>query len=333
MENNYLVVTGDNQEYVGILTPSDLAVRPHNLVIDCLTNKEKLQSKDEILFSLEKFNHCDSPALPVFEEDIFCGVVEKKSILKEVSEKIDDLYRQSLISINLRDAFLNNLSHEIRTPLNVILGFLEILKQDCNEKPGFNKYYTEIKKQSVKFICLINDLVELSLIQSRDAIVLHCSECMVEDIFLSITDTFKESCEKKNLSIKYVNPDPFLVLYTDYDKLTRILFHLVDNAVKFSEKGNIIFGYSFVNQDSINFFVKNSGSVIPEEIKDKIFESFEKIMDYQGRIYPGLGIGLSLSGKYVELMGGKINFESNPAKGTTFNFTLPVLLSAPKPAK
>ena len=124
LKNEYLVVINNNKEFQGILTPFDLIKRPHNIVIDCLTEKEHVSADETITSVFDKFkkNHCS--ALPVFKENRFIGIVEKHNIIDELRIKTNELYDRSIISHNVKNSFLNNLAHEIRTPLNGVLGFL-----------------------------------------------------------------------------------------------------------------------------------------------------------------------------------------------------------------
>ncbi len=325
IENGYLVIIDEMSCFVGILTPTDLIRRPHKLVIDCFTEKDRLTENDTLFSSFNKFIKNKTPALPIFIKDKFYGIIEKQTIIDVLINKTNELQEKSIISQTVKTKFLNNLSHEVRTPLNSIIGFLELLidlndecKEDCKE------YFKIVRNNTDHFLIIMDDLIELALIQSGDPIKLNKKDWQIEKIFAELDNLFNEEISrlKKEIILDYVNPDPSFILHTDGNRLKHILFHLIENAVKFSDKGNVKFGYKIKDEITIEFFVYNSGSFISDKYQSQIFEAFEKIGDVKNGFSDGLGIGLTITNKLTNLLGGNIRFESDISKGTTFYFSL-----------
>lgn len=326
LEKEYLVVINDDDEYLGILTPCDLIKRPHKIVIDCLTEKEHISTDETIMSVLDKFNKNQCLALPVFQEDKFIGIIEKFDLINKLKLKINELYDKSIISQNVKSFFLSNLSHEIRTPLNGILGFLEIISNLNTEdsKVDRESYCDIIRSCADRFLLIMNDLIDLSLINSGDDIKVLRENVKIEGLFSDLKEFFKTSSSiiNKEVSIHYVNPDTSLTILSDEKRIKHILYHLIDNAIRFSNDGIVKFGYEIENQNIV-FFVTNQGPQINEEKRDKIFEAFYKQDTINNEISNSLGIGLPLVKKMSELLGGKIDFASNETE-TTFYVSLPL---------
>ena len=327
LKNEYLVVINNDKEFQGILTPFDLIRRPHNIVIDCLTEKEHVSVNETITSVFNKFkkNHCS--ALPVFKENKFIGIVEKHNIIDELRIKTNELYDRSIISQNVKNSFLNNLSHEIRTPLNGVLGFLEIIskldKEDIKTKG--EEYSNIVKKSADKFLLIMNDLIDLALINYGDDIKVERENVSVETLFSDLKKYFETvtSVLNKNVSVCVVNPEPSLIIVSDEKKIKHILYHLIDNAIKFSNDNNkVMFGYEIENQNIV-FYVTNNGPQITEDKKKKVFDAFEKQDIHNNKLVAGLGIGLPLVKNLSELLGGKIDFVTNETQ-TTFYCTIPI---------
>jgi signal transduction histidine kinase len=327
LEKGFLVVV-DNYEYIGILTPSDLIIHPHKIVIDCLTDKEHIHINETFVSAIDKFNRSKSSVLPVFWEKKFIGVIEKQELIIKLKLKIDELYKKSLISQKVKSAFMDNLSHEIRTPLNGLLGFLDIITEINTEDSNVNLDVNgeSIRSCANRFLLIMNDIIDLSLLNSGDKIKIFKEDIRIEDLFSDLKEFFASSSVKlnKKTSVRYNNPDISLNIFSDRKKIKHILYHLIDNAIKFSDDSMVEFGYKIENHNIV-FFVTNNGSQIDEKIRDKIFEAFYKQDTINNRISDGIGIGLTLVKKMTEILGGKVNFTTNQTE-TTFYVTLPLVL-------
>ncbi len=324
LDNEYLVVI-NKDEYVGILTPWDLVKRPCKIVVDCLTDKGHIMADDTISAVFDTFSRNKSMVLPVFRGNEFIGIIEKNNLINKLKNQVSQLYESLVISQNFKASFLDNLSHEIRTPLNGVLGFLEVLSNfDIEDfKASGEAYHGIIKRNADRFLLIMNDLVDLSLIDSGDKIKITKEKVTIESIFSDVKELFEasQSISNKEVSVQCINPDTSMTICSDRKKIKHILYHLIDNAIKFSTEGTINYGYTHDFQNVI-FFVTNSGILNDQE--DQIFEAFYK----QGKSdkYPeGLGIGLALVKKMTVLLGGTVDYSVTETE-TTFNVTLPLNL-------
>jgi PAS domain S-box-containing protein len=232
-------------------------------------------------------------------------------------------------SDRLKTAFLANMSHEIRTPMNGILGFAELLKSPTLTGGKMHQYIKIIQQSGRRMLTIINDLIDISKIEAGQ-IEYRKEETSINKLINNLYAFFKPEVEQKGISFYCSGElsEGKSIIETDRTKLTQVLTNLLKNAVKFTEKGRIGFGYTLKKLSgekgkNLEFFVEDTGSGITNETKDKIFERF-----WQGDLsytkeYEGTGLGLSISKAYVELLGGKIWVESKPGKGSAFFFTVP----------
>lgn len=332
IKEKYLVVTDEDKKYYGILTPCDIVRRPHKLVIDCLIEKEIVSEKETLDSVLRKFYANQSYALPVYQDGVFIGIIEKNKVFGMLKQKIEELYVESLKSQSAKECFLNNLSHEIRTPLNHIFGFLNILSKLEIEKINKKEepYIKIIEKSKDHFLLIMNDLIELSLMHSGNKIQVVEEKVEIEILFIEMKKRFetKGVYLGKEFTVNYENPDKTLNIYRDGEKLEKILYHLIDNAIKHSEdKSHIIFGYE-LTENEINFFVKNTGSQIRKEDYQKIYEAFEKNKTPENDFKGGLGIGLTLSRKLAETLEGKLYLTTDKENLMKFILSIPISSSS-----
>lgn len=328
LEHGYLVVLDNDKNFYGILTPNDIVERPHKLVIDCLSKKESISSNDTIYTALNKFRTNKCFVLPVMNKDNFVGIIKRNRILDALELKINDLYNRSLISEKAKSNFLNNLSHEIRTPLNGIIGFTDIIAQLNSDRlkiPG-EQFLDIIKHSADQFLLIMDNLIQLSLLHAGSDIKIEKTDINIENLFAELKNLFGELSflQNKKTVIRYSNPDLSLSLYSDVNKIRHILYHLIDNAIKFSEDNKVFYGCKLKpHMKSVEFFVINKGPVLCEDNKRKIFDVFEKQENVGNKLNPGLGIGLSLAKKLTELLGGQIKVESKN-NNTAFLVNMPI---------
>jgi len=252
--------------------------------------------------------------------DISERVEAEKELLK-AKEKAEE-------SDRLKSAFLANMSHEIRTPMNGILGFADLLKESELTGEQQNEYIDQIEKSGARMLNIINNIVDISKIESGQMNIC-LSETSVNDKMTNIYNFFKQETEQKGLQIYYKNalPENEAIINTDQNKLYAILVNLVKNAIKFTHKGSIEFGYNLVETHGraslLQFYVKDTGIGIPKDRQKAVFERFIQADISDEQAFQGAGLGLSISKAYVEMLGGKIWVESEPGKGSTFYFTIP----------
>jgi CheY-like chemotaxis protein len=216
------------------------------------------------------------------------------------------------------------MSHEIRTPMNGILGFTGLLKEPALTGAEQQKYIRIIEKSGARLLNLINNIIDLSKIESGQMetfmAVTNVNE-QADDIY----SFFKPETDQKGLRFftRLSLPTNASFIQTDSEKLYAILTNLVKNAIKYTYTGSIEFGYE-TKGAFLEFFVKDTGIGIPHDRQDAIFQRFIQA-DISGASpqQQGAGLGLSISKGYVEMLGGKIRVESEPEKGSTFYFTIP----------
>lgn len=270
------------------------------------------------------------------DKKVITHFVAVKTDITEV-KKINQELLQAKIhaeeSDRLKSAFLANMSHEIRTPMNGILGFAELLKEPDLSGEQQKYFISIIEKSGARMLSIINDIVDISKIESGQMRI-EKRETNINEQLDYIYNFFKPEVEAKgiSLSLKTALPVNDVNMFADSEKIYAILTNLVKNAIKYTNEGNIEFGYVVKNApktegiDSeyfLEFFVRDSGIGIPEDRRDAIFERFIQadILDKMAR--QGAGLGLAISKAYIEMMGGKIWVESEIGKGSTFYFTLP----------
>ncbi len=248
-------------------------------------------------------------------------------VLYDITERkrADEALKEALVkaeaSDHLKTAFINNISHEVRTPLNGILGFGQLMAEPDISAEERSEYLEVLNISSYRLINTITDIMDISLIVSG-GMEIHKKTFNVKQYLDGIHLTFGKQCSEKNLSLSLHIPEENNEIHTDTASLGKILFQLLDNAVKFTETGGITFGYT-VESNTFRFFVKDTGVGVKQEARNRIFENFmqENISDTRG--HEGSGLGLSIAKGLVELLGGEIGIESVKCEGSTFFFTIP----------
>lgn len=232
----------------------------------------------------------------------------------------------------LKTAFLNNLSHEIRTPMNAIVGFANLLAEPELNSEQISSYTQIILSNCNQLLNIVTDVLTISTIETSQETV-NVQPVVINSLIVDLLNYFKNSQQHQNVDIytKQYFSNKLSEVYTDRNKLHRILANLISNALKFTHVGSVEFGYTVRNADKdaaetnaeILFYVKDSGIGIAPEFHDLVFERFRQVDFVNTRKYGGMGLGLSISKGYVELLGGKIWLESELGKGSVFYFTIP----------
>ena len=229
-------------------------------------------------------------------------------------------------SDRLKSAFLANMSHEIRTPMNGIIGFANLLKEPGLKSEQQQEYLDIIEKSGARMLNIINDIVSISKIESNQMEV-NIKESNINMQMEYIYSFFKPEVEGKGMLFSYQNslPSEDAIIKTDREKVYAILTNLVKNAIKYSDKGSIEFGY-IKKGKFIEFYVKDTGVGIPKNRQKAIFDRFVQADISDKKAYQGAGLGLSISKAFVEMLGGKIWVESEVGEGSIFYFSLPYIV-------
>lgn len=219
-------------------------------------------------------------------------------------------------SDRLKSAFIANMSHEIRTPLNAIIGFTSVLP-DVQAEEERRELINLIQENNQKLLTIINDVMNISKIESgKEQLVMSSFE--LDDTLRSIADAFMTKA-KEGVTISTMFPLSAQSITTDLNRLIEVINHLMSNATKFTDHGNIIVGYDAPVDKRIRIWIRDTGKGIAPEHLERIFERFYKVDEY----IPGAGLGLSICKTMAYSMGGDVGVESQLGEGSTFWFELP----------
>jgi len=226
-------------------------------------------------------------------------------------------------SDRLKTAFLASMSHEIRTPMNGILGFAELLKESDLTGEQQQQYIDIILQSGDRMVNLINELVDISKIETG-LIELNINEVDVCKLSRNLFGIYKIAAEEKGLEMIFkpiIAVNEAMIIRTDMGKLNTIISSLINNALKYTSKGRIEFGFD-LKDELIEFFVKDTGVGIEKSRQKAIFDRFVYADIENRQAYQGAGLGLSISKAYVEMLGGTIWVDSEKENGSTFYFTI-----------
>jgi len=232
-------------------------------------------------------------------------------------------------SDKLKSAFLANMSHEIRTPLNGITGFLPYLISDNISLQCKQEYTSIINNSSAQLVKLIDDIIDVAKIEARqlnmNPVPVSLNSLMDEiQIFFS---NYLHTVNKQNL-VLFLDDSGFIdncILFTDPMRLRQVLNNLLNNAIKFTDKGYVRFGYRQLTGGKLEFVVEDTGIGLAPGMEEVIFERFRQAETPSSRLYGGTGIGLNISRSIVQIMGGDIHAESTEGAGASFYFTISYL--------
>ncbi|MFH0760336.1 MAG: PAS domain S-box protein [Bacteroidota bacterium] len=264
-------------------------------------------------------------AVPEWNQGEFAGyvgtitdVTERKKFEEEIlmaKERAEDSNR-------LKTAFLNNISHEVRTPLNGILGFGELIVDPDLTTEEKNMYLDVLFSSSDRLLKTINDFMDISLITSGNLEV-RPALFNLNELMNQLLHVYKSKALAKNLniSVKVPKGSNSFLMDSDAALMKKVLSNMLDNAVKFSTSGSVEFGYT-IEPEQLLFYVRDEGIGIALDKQDQIFENFMQEDPLTTKKYGGSGLGLSIAGGIVKLLGGKIWVESEKGKGSIFYFTI-----------
>ncbi len=219
-------------------------------------------------------------------------------------------------SNRLKSAFLANMSHEIRTPLNAIVGFSGILASTEREEEK-QEYVSIIENNNTLLLQLISDILDLSKIEAG-TLELNYSNIELNELMRELERGFLLRVKTDAVKLEFVEPAGPCMAYTEKNRLSQLMINLVTNAIKFTEKGSIRFGYE-MRENELYFYLADTGCGIPKDKQQNIFGRFVKLNSFA----QGTGLGLSICKTLMDHMGGRIGVESEEGKGSTFWFTLP----------
>lgn len=278
------------------------------------------------LFSDKVLQLC-FPLLPAADEAGIAMITDITASFKRM-KALNDARLKEEESNRLKTAFLANMSHEIRTPLNSIIGFSDLVLDEDPGEEELKQYVSMIKAAGKTLLQLVDDIIDISRIESGQIKVTN-SRIEVGPLMQEMLQIFENERKKRmkaHLLLRLREPtngeNP--VMYADPYRFRQILSNLLSNALKFTDEGYIEFGYSHGESGFIQFFVKDTGTGIDRENIHRVFQRFGQADTSYRRNREGAGLGLAISKQLVELMGGRIWFDTEAGHGTTFYFTLPL---------
>lgn len=240
-----------------------------------------------------------------------------KDILKNRESELILAKEAAEESNNLKTAFLANMSHEIRTPLNAIVGFSNVLSDEDMSKKEREEFGSIIRSNSDLLLTLINDILDISKLQSTNISFVYENTDVVSVMRDVINTTnYRNTC---GLDIKIDTEFDSYILYTDRNRFSQILINLMTNAYKFTQKGSISLSFHVENENCV-FSVTDTGIGIPLNLHCRVFDRFEKMNDFA----QGSGLGLAICRQIVTLFEGEIHIDPNYTEGARFVFTIPI---------
>lgn len=251
-----------------------------------------------------------------------CGISVDASIRKQAEQKLIEAKEKAEAADKLKTSFMNNISHEVRTPLNGILGYAGLLAEWDLSNEEKKDYINMLGLSSERLVRTITDYMDISLLTSGNMEV-HPQKMCPDDYLKNLFSKFNRLCSSKNLSLILDLPEKNNSgnLITDPELFSKLIHHLLDNALKFTSSGSINFGYKIMD-NHLHFFVNDTGIGINKENLEMIFKPFsqEDITDTRG--HEGSGLGLSIVKGIAELLGGTIEVKSKKGKGSVFTFII-----------
>jgi signal transduction histidine kinase len=224
-----------------------------------------------------------------------------------------------------KSEFLANVSHELRTPLNAIIGFSEVLLEhlfgELNDKQ--NEYVDDILSSGRHLLSLINDILDLSKIEAGH-MELELAKFDLPSALDNALVLIRERASRHGVRIERLIDQQLGDFLGDERKIKQVLVNLLSNAVKFTPEGGKIQVRAGLKNGAVKISISDTGIGIAPEHHEAIFEEFRQVGSDYARKREGTGLGLTLTKKFVEMHGGKIWVESEPGKGSTFTFTLPI---------
>lgn len=242
-------------------------------------------------------------------------------------QELQDAIRKAEESDNLKTQFLSNISHEFRTPLNAVYGFSEFLKNNKTiTSDDRDEYLTLIMQGAQRLISLMDNVINVSKIESQNISVIQ-TNFSLSNMLNEIVDHYRQDIKEKQKSIEInlfvPHTSKEVIFESDETNIRSIFDNLINNAVKFTERGTIDVGFSIEADKSITFMINDTGVGIDDDQKQNIFDLFRQSNGSHTREFGGIGVGLTICHKIIQLLGGFITLDSEKGKGSSFIFSIP----------
>jgi signal transduction histidine kinase/CheY-like chemotaxis protein len=253
------------------------------------------------------------------------GVIQDITLRRRKEDELTHSREKAEEADRMKTVFLTNLSHELRTPMNTIIGFSELINIG-NIPPEKRKEYSRIIRfKGQELLTLIDDIIEVSKFEAGH-IKFVSNPCELNHLLgevYQIAIERRKAAQKEGLGVNLNLPPAEINLLTDPGRVQQVFINLIDNSLKFTERGSIEIGYEVKDSRTIQCFVKDTGIGLKKEELKNLFNRFKKIEETSFRKNTGSGLGLTISKYIVQLLGGKIWVDSVYGEGSTFFFTIP----------
>lgn len=313
---------------IDVLLSPEIAEKYHAMDIELVKHKKNQVYETSLKFPDGSIHQV------MLNKFIFSGVTEEDSVLlgimiditerKQAEEKMLQAKMAAEAANRAKTTFIVNMSHELRTPLNAVIGFSELLLSETvgplNEK---QKRYTEnISKSGNHLLDVINDVLDISRLELGN-IELYYETVDIPGVIEEVQRVLSPLSAEKNISIESNIEQGLKTIIADRVKLKQILYNILNNAIKFSSENGKVNIYAVLKEDMIEISIKDEGIGIHEADYERVFHPFVQIDESISRKHGGVGLGLALVKRFVELHGGKVWVNAIPGKGSTFTFRVP----------
>ena len=346
--NQKAVVVRDKEKYVGTLTATDILQRPHNLVIDCMSEKQQITINYTAWQTLQAMNEKSTDVLPVYKNDNFYGLVYKSDLLeylteytnelhekvdkktkelKELTENLENLViekTQELQKLNTtKDKFFSIIAHDLKSPFNVILGFSSILQENAKnytheEIEQMSKNINTVSRQTYE---LLENLLQWSITQ-RNQIAFNPERLNLKKFEEKNMQDLANFAKNKEIGL-FNNISDSISVHADANMLKTILRNLINNSIKFTKKEGAVYIESQENENFTKISVSDTGIGMNKSKIEELFRIEKQNSTCGTNNEKGSGLGLILCKEFIEKHGGKISIDSEEGKGSSFIFTIP----------
>lgn len=293
--------------------------------MEVMQQKDEIQQQRDFAQQQKQFIEQQNIELEKHRTRLEQLVRERTADLEIAKERAEE-------SDRLKSAFLANMSHEIRTPMNAIIGFSNLLNDFELNQVERDELLQHIIHSSNTLLHLIDDIIDIAKIEAGQ-LTIDKKNCAINKILKELFETFTERKQnqlKKDIALRMSLgvENPSFYIYTDPLRIQQLITNLVDNALKFTDKGFVEFGYILednVENPTVKFFVKDTGIGLSKDQQKLIFSRFTKIETDKKKLYRGAGLGLAICKSIVNILDGEIYVKSELNQGSTFYFTIPYL--------
>jgi PAS domain S-box-containing protein len=311
------------------LWPGELGEKYHKKDMELLANPQSAQTYEFKVKTIKGEIRNVIFAKSVFYDEFnmvtgILGAFQDITDIKNAQIMLEKSKIKAEESDRLKTAFLQNMSHEIRTPMNGIIGFSNLLKNPDLDNSTQTKYINIINQSSNQLLNIVNDILDISRIETNQ-VKIHITSFDLHKTLEYLFNLHKPQINKDiSFSIEFPDNKKELMVDSDEEKIIQITNNLLTNATKFTTKGFIKLGYKLVNQNLI-IYVQDTGIGIDKTMHDIIFDRFRRLENDNTLLTSGTGLGLSISKGLAIILGGKINLDSKPEKGSTFSLEIPYI--------